>query len=147
MKVVLLKNSKWGRSFEVKELSPGLVRNILIPQGLAAPATPDNLKKAEQVKLKTESEQKREEELAQEIFNKLNGLTVEVMAHAGPEGQLFSKLTAEDVTLSLERTHHFKLNPAAITLPQPIKHIGLHNAKARLTGEREAQFTVLVSSN
>lgn len=147
MKVVLLKNSKWGRSFEVKELSPGLVRNILIPQGLAAPATPDNLKKAEQVKLKAESEQKREEELAAEVFNKLNGLTVEVSAHAGPEGQLFSKLTAEEIVLALERGHHLKLSAAALTLPHPIKHTGIHNAKARLTGGREAQFTVLVNGN
>ena len=131
----------------MKELSPGLVRNILIPQGLATPATPENLKKAEQVKLKNESEHKREEELAAEVFNKLNGLTVEVSAHAGPEGQLFSKLTTDEIALALEKSWQIKLSAAAITLPQPIKHTGVHNAKARLTGGREAQFTVLVNGN
>ncbi|MDO8183770.1 MAG: 50S ribosomal protein L9 [bacterium] len=144
MKVILLKDLKIGRRYQIKEVADGFARQILIPRGEALLATPANLKMAEQKRREVEKGQANEESLAEEIKNKLTGLTVELKEKAGPEGQLFAKISPAEVAKVL-KAKGVTLNSAAIELVAPIKHIGLHQAKARLTGGREAGFTILVS--
>jgi large subunit ribosomal protein L9 len=144
MKVVLLKDLKIGKRFSLKEVADGFARQVLIPRGEAKLATPEAIKWAETKRTELKAEQAGEESLAEAIKTKLTGLTVEVKEKAGPEGQLFSKVAAKEVALAL-RGAGVNLNEAAIDLPAPIKHVGLHQAKARLTGGREAGFTVLVT--
>ena len=51
MKVLLLKDVyKLGRAGDVKKVADGYGRNFLIPQGLAALATPGVLKQAENIR-------------------------------------------------------------------------------------------------
>lgn len=144
MKVILLRDLKIGKRFTVKEVADGFARQVLIPRGEAKLATPETLKWAESMRLDLKSQQAEEETLAESIKSKLNGLTVELKEKAGPEGQLFAKVSAVEVATALKSVG-ITINPASIELLTPIKHIGLHQAKARLTGGREAGFTVLVT--
>ncbi len=144
MKVILLRDLKIGKRFTVKEVADGFARQVLIPRGEAKLATPETLKWAESMRLGLKSQQAEEETLAESIKSKLNGLTVELKEKAGPEGQLFAKVSAVEVAAALKSVG-ITINPASIELLTPIKHIGLHQAKARLTGGREAGFTVLVT--
>lgn len=146
MQVILLKDSKLGRKYDVKEVSPGLARNILIPRHEAILATPANLKLAADKRRLREEGVAREEVLVEEVKNKLAGLTVEMAVSAGPEGQLFSKLHPEDIVKILTQKYQLQLDPKAISLAQPIKHVGLHKASARLLGGREISFAILVSA-
>ena len=48
MKIVFLQNVEGsGRTGEIKEVADGFARNFLLPRRLAAPATPDAIKRAE----------------------------------------------------------------------------------------------------
>lgn len=145
MQVILLKNSRFGKKYEVKEVAPGLARNILLPRGEAMLATPENLKKAAAARAALLAAAANEDKLAEAIAAKLSGQTVELPAKAGPEGQLFSKINAKEVAQTLKQ-RGIELAPAAIELSAPIKHLGLHQVKARLGGGRDVQFTVLVTA-
>ena len=49
MKVILLRDiKKLGKKFEVKEVSPGYARNLLIPNGYAILADKQSLKRSEE---------------------------------------------------------------------------------------------------
>ncbi len=146
MKVVFLKNSKFGKKYEIKEVSAGLARNILIPGGEVELATPESLKRAKLQQARAKDEVQNELALAEQVEQKLKGLTVEVKVDAGPEGQLFSKLTAEEVSKSLQANYQLVLKPEAIHFKQPVKHTGLHTVSARLGGGREVPFTLLLTS-
>ena len=51
MKVVFLETVEGSASMgEVKTVAPGYARNYLLPRGLAAPATPDVLARAERLR-------------------------------------------------------------------------------------------------
>jgi large subunit ribosomal protein L9 len=144
MKVILLRDSRLGRRYEIKVVAPGLARNVLLPQGEALLATPANLAQA---KIWREQQAKTaavEAEWQTEITEKLTGLTVTVKTTAGPEGQLFAKLSSAEMAAALAREHGLQLSPTAIHFPKPIKSVGLHQATARLTGGREVPFAVLV---
>jgi len=63
MKIILLRDiKKLGKKFEVKEVSPGYARNLLIPNGYAILADKQSLKRLESQKniemKKTEERQK-----------------------------------------------------------------------------------------
>ncbi len=146
MKVVFLKNSKFGKKYEVKDISPGLARNILIPKGEAELATPDSLKRVEKLRASLQLEAQSELALLDKVENKLKDLTVEISVKAGEEGQLFSKLTAEEVAKVLSTKYQLPLKAEAIHFKTPVKHIGLHTVSARLGGGREIPFTLLLTS-
>src|SRR3989338_1994497 len=61
MRVILLKDvAKLGRKGDTKDVSDGYARNFLILQNLASPATPENIKKAEE-ELKNKKVQREHE--------------------------------------------------------------------------------------
>ena len=75
MKVLLLKDVfKLGRAGDVKRVADGYGRNFLIPQGLAAPATPGMLKQAERIREKATKERVRMNEALASVAEKIDGL-------------------------------------------------------------------------
>ncbi|HDN80135.1 MAG TPA: 50S ribosomal protein L9, partial [Chloroflexi bacterium] len=68
MKILLLQNVKGlGKAGDVREVADGYARNYLIPRGMAVPATPSNLRKAEHQKRIEEEKMKRLAEDAQAL--------------------------------------------------------------------------------
>lgn len=146
MKVVLLKNvPKVGERYQVKEVAGGYARNVLIRQGLALPATAENLKKAKSWQAGQSREKANEEAWAEEVASKLEGYTLSLSGKASPEGHLFAGLGTQEIVAALKKEQGIELKPEAIDLAKPIKSLGIHNLSARLTGGREVNFQILVT--
>ena len=78
-----------GKKGEMKEVSSGYARNYLIPRGLAAEATTDNIN-ALKLREKAKAAQiARDRQLALENAKKLEGVQVVIRAKAGGAGKLF----------------------------------------------------------
>ncbi|MCY4456129.1 MAG: 50S ribosomal protein L9, partial [Chloroflexi bacterium] len=74
MKVVFLETVEGsGTRGEVKTVAAGYARNFLLPRGLAAPATPTLLQRAESLAQEEEERQRLLDEQAQELVGKLEG--------------------------------------------------------------------------
>ena len=95
MKVIFNTDVKGqGKKGELKEVSLGYARNYLIPRGLAAEATPDNIN-ALKLKEKAKAAQiAREKAEAEANAKKLEGVQVVVRARAGSAGKLFGAVTS-----------------------------------------------------
>jgi large subunit ribosomal protein L9 len=127
MKVVLLKNvDNLGQAGEVKEVKLGYWRNFLMPNGLAAVATPGVLKDLE---LKEKMKSGKKEEFEQEISKSLPALkdqTITVQLKADQKGSLFAGVDAQKISQFIKEKLDINIPAEIIGIKKPIKEIGLH---------------------
>ncbi|MDP3935275.1 MAG: 50S ribosomal protein L9 [Candidatus Giovannonibacteria bacterium] len=146
MKVILLKDvPKLGRKGEVKDVSDGYARNFLILQNLASPATPENIKKAEE-ELKSKKVQKEHEH---EGFHALRSALAEkgivIKKKAYKNGKLYAAISGEEIIEALKKLDFpvpKNLEAEMIKFDSPIKTTGFHEAKIIL-GREEIKLQIL----
>ncbi len=145
MKVLLLENVKGlGKAGEVKEVADGYARNYLIPRGMAVPATPENLSKAEYRKRVQEEKMKRLAEDMQALAEALSEMTLTFRVKVGEKDKLFGSVTTADIALALEKELGRPFDKHKIELEEPIKQLGIYNVPIRLMPGLVAQVRVVV---
>lgn len=144
MKVILLKNiekvGKEGQSLEVKD---GYGRNYLVPQGLALPATEANLKKAADIKKKSEKRQEKEKKNFSQIKEKIENLSLTVTAQAKEDEVLYGAITVVQIKKLLEE-EGIQLEKEKIKLNEPIKKLGVYKIPLQLSEEDESTLRLWV---
>src|ERR1700676_2499250 len=97
--VVLLERiEKLGQMGQVVNVKPGFARNYLLPQRKALRATKENLATFEKQRVQLEAANLTRRKEAEEVGDKLNGLTVVVIRQAGESGQLYGSVSARDLS-------------------------------------------------
>ncbi|MBQ9686675.1 MAG: 50S ribosomal protein L9 [Oscillospiraceae bacterium] len=133
-----------GKKGEMKEVSIGYARNYLIPRGLAAEATTDNIN-ALKLKEKAKAAQiAREKALAEENAKKLAGVQVIIRAKAGSAGKLFGAVTSQEISDALKAQFDIDIEKNKIVQAEPIKTFGSYSVKAKLGYEVSGTVNVLV---
>ena len=133
-----------GKKGEMKEVSDGYARNYLLPRGLAAEATADNIN-AMKLKEKAKAAQMaREKAEAQENAKKLEGVQVIVRARAGGAGKLFGAVTSQEISDALKGQFGIEIEKNKIVQAEPIKTFGSFQVKAKLGYEVSGTINVLV---
>ena len=145
MKVIFNTDVKGqGRKGELKEVSSGYARNYLIPRGLAAEATTDNIN-ALKLKEKAKAAQaQRDREQALENAKKLEGVQVVIRAKAGGAGKLFGAVTSQEISDALKEQFDIDIEKNKIVQAEPIKSFGSYTVKAKLGFEISGNVNVLV---
>ena len=143
MKVVFLNDVEGsGRVGEIKNVADGYARNFLLPQGLAAPATADAIKKAEARAAAEARRQAGLDEQAQALAEKLAGSAIIIVAKAGRKGRLFGSVTQADIAQEITNILGQEVDRHQVLLAEPIKEVGTHEFALQLT--RNVQPTVSV---
>ena len=133
-----------GKKGEMKEVSDGYARNYLIPRGLAAEATADNIN-AMKLKEKAKAAQiAREKAQAEENARKLEGVQVLIRARAGSSGKLFGAVTSQEICDALKEQFDIDIEKNKIVQAEPIKTFGSYTVKAKLGYEVNGTINVLV---
>ena len=133
-----------GKKGEMKEVSDGYARNYLIPRGLAAEATADNIN-AMKLKEKAKAAQiAREKAQAEENAKKLEGVQVLIRARAGSSGKLFGAVTSQEICDALKEQFDIDIEKNKIVQAEPIKTFGSYTVKAKLGYEVSGSINVLV---
>ena len=133
-----------GKKGELKEVSDGYARNYLLPRGLAAEATTDNINT---LKLKEKARQAqiaREKAEAEENAKKLSGVQVTIRAKAGKNGKLFGAVTSQEIADALKAQFNIDIEKNKIVQAEPIKTFGSFSVKAKLGYEISGTVNVLV---
>jgi large subunit ribosomal protein L9 len=120
---------------QVKEVKPGYARNFLLPKGLAALATADQLQR--QKKLLAAAEKRHQDLLseAQKQAEKLEGLALTVVARVGERGKLYGSVTSAEVCTKIQETTGLEIDRHKVLLGQPIKELGAFPIAIRLAPE------------
>jgi large subunit ribosomal protein L9 len=127
MKVILLHDvPKVGRRYEVKDLSPGYVRNFLFPKNLAVLATPENLNKIRSEKEKSTATQDRTAALFREQCHHMREEGIHFSRKANNEGHLFAGIRAEDIVDAIRADYGLTIKKEEVVLASPLKEVGEH---------------------
>ena len=133
-----------GKKGELKDVSDGYARNYLLPRGLAAEATADNIN-AMKLKEKAKAAQlAREKAQALENAKKLEGVQVIIRARAGGAGKLFGAVTSQEIIDALKEQFDIDIEKNKIVQAEPIKSFGSYTVKAKLGFETSGNINVLV---
>ena len=135
---------KLGKAGAIVKVAPGYARNMLIPQGLAAPVTEAakrKLAKLEEARAKARAEAKK---AAQAVADKLAGLTVTVNARTVDGTKLYGSVSATDLLAAIEADRGVKLERSQLDLHDHLREVGEYKATLDLGEGVKAPFSVKI---
>ncbi|MGB6837238.1 MAG: 50S ribosomal protein L9 [Dehalococcoidia bacterium] len=140
MKVVFLEEVEGtARIGEIKEVKNGFARNFLLPRGLAAPATPDHIRRAEARAQREARRQMALDEDAQTVAAQIEGKTISITARVGEQGKLYGSVTAGDIAEEVAKLLKVdEFDRHKVVLEEPIREVGAHQVPLKLTQNVEA---------
>ena len=145
MKVVFLEEVEGtAHTGDVKNVAGGFARNYLLPRKLAAPATPHYIEIATQKATKEARKQSKLDEDAQRLVPQVEGKEITIEVRVGDQDKMFGSVTARDVAEKLSATTKIDLEHRQVDLKQPIRELGDHDVKVKLTRNVIASVTVHV---
>jgi large subunit ribosomal protein L9 len=144
MKVLLLKDVyKLGRAGDVKKVADGFGRNFLLPQGLAVLASVGALKQIEQIKSKAAIARAALNQEMSGFSDQLNGVTFAFNSKAGETGKLYGSITTSMIVDAINNKYGTHLERHQVEV-QPIRTLGEHKVRVRLTVDLTPTVTVIV---
>lgn len=145
MKVILLRDvAKLGKRFSVVEVPDGYALNQLIPKGMVEAATPLNLKRVQGRMDKVSSTQASELASFSTTLAALKDVTIVVPAEANAQEHLFQSVKTADIAAALAAAGH-AVPVAAITIPEPIKALGMYEIPLEHAGKKGSVMVSVVS--
>ena len=133
-----------GKKGELKEVSDGYARNYLLPRGLAAEATADNINTMKLREMAKAAQIAAEKAQAQEYAKTLGAVQVTIRAKAGKNGKLFGAVTSQEISEALKAQFDMDIEKNKIVQSEPIKTFGSYSLKVKLGHEISGTVNVLV---
>jgi large subunit ribosomal protein L9 len=133
-----------GERGTVVEVSPGYLRNYLIPRKLAQPATKGALAAAQREKEAAERAERERESRAQEHAALLGKTVLTIAQQAGDDGRLFGSVTAQDIADAIRDARGIKVDKRKVHLEEPIRHIGTHMVVVEIDDDVMATIKTMV---
>jgi large subunit ribosomal protein L9 len=132
---ILLKDvESLGQKGEAVDVSPGYLRNYLVPRKLAQPATDGALEEAAR---RREAAEKAEEEAsarAEETAQLLSRTVLTIHHRAGEDGKLFGSVGPKDIAEAIKAARDLRVDRRKVRLEQPIHEIGTYMVEVEVGG-------------
>lgn len=145
MKVVFLEDVTGTASIgDIKDVKPGFARNYLLPRRLAAPASPNIIKAAEQRAKREQRLQEARDTDARAVAGRLEARQFSLTARAGATGKLFGSVGTADIAAQVADALGQEFDRHNVLLKEPIKELGDYEVPAKLTKNVTATLKVSV---
>jgi large subunit ribosomal protein L9 len=115
-----------GEKGDVVDVSPGYLRNFLVPRKLAQPATAGSVADAQRRKDAAEKAVRELAEKAQENAALLSKTVLTITHPAGDDGRLFGSVTAQEIVEAIRQARGLRLDRRKVQLDEPIRTTGSH---------------------
>lgn len=144
MKVLLLSDVyKQGVAGEVVEVADGYARNYLLPKKLATKATPNELKKAENLRATAAARKAELENRLNDLARQIDGVELVFGRRAANTGKLFGSVTTTDIADALNAKTGIDINRRRIS-QQALREIGTFFVPIRLGSETSPTLKIVV---
>ncbi len=131
MKVILLRDvAKLGKRFSIVEVPDGYALNKLIPQMMAQPATPENLKRVQARTKEVAAHKAADEADLRAALARLSETKVRIIADANAQGHLFKAVKVSDVVAEAGKVG-ITVPESALIIMTPIKSVGEHAVEVK----------------
>ena len=144
--VMLMADVKYlGKAGAIVKVAPGYARNMLIPQGLAAPVTEASRRRLAKLEAQRAAERAARKAEAEQLATKLTGLSVTVSAQVKEDGKsLYGGVKAADLLAAIEADRGIKIERSQLNLPDQLKEVGQYDAKIDLGEGVHVPFKVWI---
>ena len=144
---ILLKDvENVGERGDVVDVSPGYLRNFLLPRKLAFSATPASIAEAKRRMEAAEKAAAEASERAQENAQLLSKTVLTIAHQAGEDGRLFGSVTAQDIVDAVRQARGLKLDRRKVQLEHPIKTTGTHMVTVEVSEGVTAEIKTIVTA-
>src|SRR6478609_9352312 len=133
-----------GERGSVVDVSPGFLRNYLIPRKLAQPATRGALEAAQARQAAADKAARDAKDRAQDNAALLGRTVLTIEQQAGEDGRLFGSVTAQDIADAIREARGIRVEKAAVRLPEAIKTVGTHMVEVEVPGGAVATIKTMV---
>jgi large subunit ribosomal protein L9 len=143
---ILLKDVQdLGAAGDAVDVSPGYLRNFLLPRKLAQPATKGALEEAQRRRESAERTAREASERAEETAALLSKTVLTITHRAGEDGKLFGSVTSKEVADAIQEARGLRLERKRIQLPEPIREVGTYMVEVELSGGTRARVKTIVA--
>lgn len=143
--VLLLKQvERLGGEGEQVSVKAGYARNFLFPKKYAMPVNRANKKQIEALIKAREAREAREKSEAEQLAEKLSGVSIAFAVKTGEGGKMFGSVTAQDLLEKLAG-EGIQLEKRQLQM-QPVKELGKHSATVKLHKDVKVELAFEVVS-
>lgn len=115
-----------GERGTVVDVSPGYLRNYLLPRKLAEPATKGSVEAARRRQEAADRAKREAVERSQESAALLGRTVLTIPQQAGDDGRLFGSVTTQDIADAIREARGIKVDRRKVHLDDPIRNIGTY---------------------
>jgi large subunit ribosomal protein L9 len=134
-----------GERGEPVDVSPGYLRNYLIPRKLATPATPGALEEAQRRRAAAEKSEKVRAEREEQAASLLSKTVLTIHQRAGEDGKLFGSVGAKEIVDAIQEARDLRVDRRKVRLEQPIREIGTHMVEIELADGAVATVKTIIT--
>ncbi len=145
MQVILCEDiRRLGKAGDVVKVKDGFARNFLLPQQKAYLATPANLQKIEREKVQRSTQESQLMQQAQEIAQKLKGISVSIAVEVNDLDKLYGSVTEADIVKAVQ-AEGYNVDKKMISLEKPIEELGIYEVPVQLHKDVATRVRVWVT--
>ncbi len=143
---ILLKDvESLGEAGEAVDVSPGYLRNYLVPRKLAQPATDRSLEEARRRQEAADRAAREAAERAEETAALLSKTVLTIQHRAGEDGKLYGSVTSAEIADAISEARGLKIDRRKINLQDPIREVGTYMVEVELPGGATASVKTIVA--
>jgi large subunit ribosomal protein L9 len=143
---ILLKDvEELGSAGDAVDVSPGYLRNYLVPRRLAQPATRGALEDAQRRRERAERAEREQAERAQETSALLSKTVLTISHRAGEDGKLFGSVTPKEIAEAIQDARGLRVDRRRIRLADPIREVGTYMVEVEVGGGATAKVKTIVA--
>jgi large subunit ribosomal protein L9 len=144
--ILLQPVDRLGERGEVVEVSPGYLRNYLLPRKLAQAATPASIAEAKRRQEAAERAEREAAERAEELGAVLSRTVLTIPHEAGDDGRLFGSVTAQEIAEAVKQARGIEVDRRKVRLEEPIRTTGTHMVTVEVHEGVTAQIKTIVTA-
>jgi large subunit ribosomal protein L9 len=134
-----------GQRGEPVDVSPGYLRNYLIPRKLAAAATAGALEEAQRRQAAAEKAERARAEREEQAAALLSKTVLTIHQRADDGGKLFGSVGAREIVDAIRDARDLRVDTRKVRLEQPIREIGTHMVEIELADGAIATVKTIVT--
>ncbi|MGH6942640.1 MAG: 50S ribosomal protein L9 [Geminicoccaceae bacterium] len=134
-----------GETGTAVDVSPGYLRNYLVPRKLAQPATDRSLEEARRRREAAEKAAEEAEARAGETAALLSKTVLTIQHRAGTDGKLYGSVTSSEIADAINEARGLRVDRKKIRLEEPIREIGTYMVEVEVSGDATARVKTIVA--
>jgi large subunit ribosomal protein L9 len=134
-----------GSRGDAVDVSPGYLRNYLLPRKLAQPATKGALEEAQRRREVQQRAEREGAERAQETAALLSKTVLTIHHRAGEDGKLFGSVTSKEIADGIRDARDLKIDHRKVQLENPIHEIGTYMVEVEVATGVTASVKTIVA--